>query len=206
MRFVYSGNGGHGDEIMATTNDVNRWYGYSTPDRTVFNPRFRVKPGRVKVRYRQWAEPYAGFILVEPHVKATYSGENKKWPWAKWVELVERAPWPLAQCDYGKDILPGVTAIRTPSFDHAVSLLSVSRGLVTTEGGMHHAAGALRKPAVVVFGAFNRPRMFGYTFHENIEEPDPECLGRRQTHPACIAAMERITVDRVLEAMDRAFA
>ena len=76
---------------------------------------------------------------------------------------------------------------------------------------MRITEGAINRPVTtvmvficfVVFGAFNRPRMFGYAFHENIEEPDPECLGRRQTHPACIAAMERITVDRVLEAMGR---
>ena len=61
------------------------------------------------------------------------------------------------------------------------------------------------KPAVVIFGAFNRVENFGYEGHVNLEEPDPECLGQRQTHPACVAAMKRITVERVLEAMERAF-
>lgn len=202
-RFVYVGGGGRGDQILATTNDTRNWYGFGTPERTIFNPRFKVKPGKVEVRHLDWAKQYEGCILVEPHIKGTYSGENKRWPWDYWIELVQRSPWPLSQFSYGKDLLPGVTPIESPSFDHAVSLLAVSRGAVLTEGGLHHAAGALGKPAVVIFGAFNLAFMMGYDFHFNLEEQDPVCLGRRKTHPACLAAMRRITVDRVLEAMHR---
>ena len=198
MSFVYKGRGGHGDEIMATTNDPLNWYGRNTRERTIFNPNFRVKPGVVAVRYREWAEQYEGHVLVEPHIKGTFSGENKRWPWAYWEELVSRLPFAIAQCaPEGREFLKGVTRIETPSFDHAVSVLAVSRGIITTEGGMHHAAGALGKPAVVIFGAFNSPKLFGYRGHINIEEPDERCLGTRKTHPACIEAMERITVDRV---------
>lgn len=204
MRFVYKGNGGHGDSIMATTNDVSRWYGRTTPEKTVFNPDFRVKPGRIEVKHIDWAMQYAGRAMVEPHVKGQYSGENKRW--YGWQELANRSPFPLIQCaPEGKAFLEGVEQVITPTFDHAVSVLSVSRGIVTTEGGLHHAAGALGVRAVIVFGAFNQSKLFGYDFHENIEEPDPEGLGQRKTHPACVAAMKRITVDRVLAAMERAF-
>lgn len=189
---------------MAATNDVKDWYSKNTPKRAIFNPRFRVKPGIVKVKHRKWAEQYAGRILVEPHVKGKFSGDNKRWPWKRWQALVNKSPFPLMQCaPEGKEFLEGVERVVTPSFEHAVSVLAVSKGIVTTEGGLHHAAGALGKPAVVIFGAFNTPEMFGYEFHENIAEPDPEGLGWRFTHPACVAAMKRISVNRVLEAMVR---
>lgn len=203
--FVYKrGCGGKGDEIMATTNDVQNWYSYNTKERAIFNLDFRVKPGVVAVRHREWAEQYAGYVLVEPHIKGAFSGDNKRYPWDRWQELVSRLPFGVAQCaPAGKRYLEGVTRIETPTFDHAVSVLAVSRGVITTDGGMHHAAGALGKPAVVIWGAFSRPENLGYSFHENIAEPDDEGLGWRTTHPACVAAMERITVDRVLEAARR---
>lgn len=198
------GRGGRGDEIMATTNNIKQWYAYNTPEKSVFNPNFKVKPGRVAVLHAKWASKYRGVLLVEPHIKGTFSGENKQWPWEYWEELVRLSPFPLAQCaPEGRRVLDGVQRIRTDTFDHAVSVLSVAKGLVTTEGGLHHAAGALRKPAVVIFGAFNSPKLFGYDFHENLEEPDPDGLGQRKTHPACVAAMRRITADRVLAAMVR---
>jgi ADP-heptose:LPS heptosyltransferase len=201
--FVYRrGRGGHGDEIMATTNDTAKWYGRNTKERTIFNPDFRVKRGVVKVEHAEWAQQYAGRLLVEPHIKGTFSGENKRYPWARWEELVDRAPFKLAQCaPAGKQFLSGVEKIETPGFSAAVSVLAVSKGIVTTEGGLHHAAGALKKPAVIIFGAFNQAKLFGYEGHINIEEPDEQCLGMRRTHPACLAAMERISVDRVLAAM-----
>ncbi len=202
MRFVYSGNGGHGDRIMATTNDRDNWYAYADADRWVFNREFRVKPGRVEVDHVEWASHYAGRLIVAPTGPTHYCGENKCWP--HWQELVDRSPFPLAQCaPIGGAYLNGVDRIATPTFAHAVSVLAVSRGIVTTEGGMHHAAGALGKAAVVIFGAFNLPQMFGYDCHVNIEEPDSAGLGQRETHRACVSAMHRISVDRVIDAMAR---
>ena len=36
------------------------------------------------------------------------------------------------------------------------------------EGGFHHAAAALNKKAVVIFGGFIHPSVTGYDFHRNI--------------------------------------
>lgn len=197
---------GYGDDIMRTV--ATDWYVIGrTRERWLFNPAFRVRPGRIDVApdLLRWAEPIAsGRILVEPHIKGTASGDNKDWGWESWQALARRSPLPLLQCaPKGKATLDGIDSVTTPTFEHAVACLAMSRGIVTTEGGLHHAAGALRKPAVVIFGAFNSPKLFGYDFHENLDSPDPECLGRRQSHPACRRAMQRITVDDVLAAMGR---
>lgn len=207
--------GGYGDKIMATGGDPDR-PGYliaSDARRDVFNTDFRVEPGGLSLsrEVRHWAIVHAPvcshrWVILNPVVKNTHSADNKDWGRHKWERLAARAPWPVMQClPPDEEPVPGLYAIRTPTFYHAAAMLSLCRGLVTTEGGMHHAAGALRKPAVVIFGAFNLPSMFGYDFHSNIAEPDPEGLGQRRPHPACRAAMERITVDRVLEAMVEMF-
>lgn len=189
---------------MATTNDRNHWYGRVESDRTVFNPDFRVRPGEVDVLHEEWARQYAGHVMVEPHVKATFSGRNKEWPWERWQEVVDRCGMPCLQCaPQGARALERVTLVRTKSFEHAVSVLWWAKLLVTTEGGLHHAAGAMNIPAVVIFGAFNQPKLFGYEGHINLDEPDERCLGRRETNEACLAAMRRISVDRVLKAVSQ---
>jgi len=200
--FRFHGRGGHGDRIMATTNDRNRWYGRVEKDRTVFNPDFRVKPGEVEVLHEEWAKQYAGMLMVAPHVKGTFSGRNKEWPWDRWQELVDRCKQPCIQCVApGARTLERVEVVPTRTFEHAVSVLWWSKLLVTTEGGLHHAAGAMNVPAVVIFGAFNQPKLFGYEGHVNLDEPDERCLGQRETNESCVAAMNRISVDRVLGAI-----
>lgn len=198
---------GYGDQLISKRYCLRNEHG---PDgeRTIFNPAFRVKPGKLEIPadVMQWAaqRDVTSAVLVNPHVKKS-PGKSKDWGWERWLELASRAPYSLLQCDFGKPLLPGVRAIETPTFEHAAALLWFSRGIVTTEGGMHHAAGALRSPAVVIFGGTNPPSILGYDFHENLAVDYPDALGRRGEHPSCRAAMALITVDRVLEAMERAF-
>jgi ADP-heptose:LPS heptosyltransferase len=177
-------------------------------ERTIFNPAFKVKPGLLEIpdHVSAWAESLGigDCVLLNPHVKKS-PGKSKDWGWERWLELAARSPYALLQCDYGKALLPGVRAIETPTFEHAAALIGFSRGVVTSEGGMHHAAGALRSPAVVIFGGTNPPSILGYDFHQNLAVDSPDALGRRGEHPSCRAAMALITVDMVLDAMQRAF-
>lgn len=205
---------GIGDKIMGTVHrrKAGDWYCLRyDPERFYYNDRFKLRPGVLTIapELRAWASqllaPSPPAVLIEPHIKGEVSGANKDWGWSRWLELAASSPLPLLQPDYGKPILPGVASIATPTFEHACALLEASRGIVTTNGGLHTAAGALRKPAVVIFGGFAPAKLLGYPFHENLEAPEPACLGRRQTDEACARAMARITVAEVLEAMARAF-
>lgn len=189
---------------MATTNDRDNWYCRVEGDRAIFNPEFRVKRGEIEVVHEEWGKQFAGHLLVEPNVKSTFSGGNKEWPLERWQELVDTCDKPWMQCvPRGARTLERVRVLETPTFWHVVAVLWWSLGIVTTEGGLHHAAGAMNVPAVVIFGAFNSPTLFGYDGHINIEEPDAECLGQRHTHPACVAAMQRISVERVRQAVQQ---
>ena len=197
--------GGYGDKILATTNDpAQSWYWRALhPQRGIFN--FDFKPERGRLHYDQTLGKVADVedaVIIEPHVKRTFSADNKDWGFPRWQELVDALPLRFVQCvHHGLPVLKNVDVIETLSFDQAVSVLAAARGLVATAGGLQHAAGALGKQAVVIWGAYAPPEVLGYDGHENIAEPDPESLGWRVSHPGCRAAMQRISVARVANAV-----
>lgn len=155
-----------------------------------------------------FAEPYRGSVLIEPKVKATGHG-NKAWPWHCWVQFAAWAPnyMPgirLIQCapnDGGKK-LPDMSLVVTPSFRHALALLSVCRALVTTEGGLMHGAAAVGVPAVVLWSEFIDPSITGYAQHTNLRHAHRTC-GMRINCPSCRKSMEAITVREVTDALMR---
>lgn len=196
--------GGHGDKILASRHDpLKGWYWLRrTPERAYFNPEFRPVRGRVTRRGHYRLKP--GSLLLNPHVKAKFSADNRQWPLDRWQELADSLDCPAVQCGpAGTVFLKGVQTIVTPSFEHAVGVLAACRAMVSSEGGLMHAAGALHKPAVIIWGAWSEPEVMGYDDHIHIAEPDPEAVGWRYSHPRCRAAMERITTARVLDGIRR---
>ncbi len=207
------GHCGYGDQILATVHDPARcWYWSEvTDERGYFNPEFKAKRGKVNVvlPVQLWAAAVApkGHIVIEPHVKATFSADNKDWGFERWQALVDSTdlPWIQFRYDGKKPALRGVRVIETPSFDAAVGVLAQSAGFVSGNGGLQYAAAALGVPAVIVWGAFGDPSVIGYDHEVAIVEPDPEGLGMRTPSIACRAAMNRISVDRVARECRRAF-
>lgn len=204
-------HGGYGDRILAEAHDWSKpWYvDYHTRERIYFHAQFRAPVGRLSVDpvlYR-WARQQGveDYILVEPHVKGSFSATNKDWGWQRWQQLVDRRA-DFAQCaPRGMPFLSGVEAIETPTFYHACALLALARGIVTSSGGLHLAAAAFERPAVVIWGSFSDPRVLGYPFQRNFYVPDPEGLGQRRPHPACARAMAQISVAQVAAAVTEAF-
>jgi ADP-heptose:LPS heptosyltransferase len=201
--------GGFGDKIMAATHDWSKpWYVIDhSPERVIFNPDFRAPRGTWAVDrgLAAWAKGLhlEDKIMLAPFIKGRFSADNKDWGWHRWQTLAERLKGRCFHCvPPGRDALAGVPAISTQTFHHAVAALERCKVLVATDGGLHHAAAALRHPAVVIWGAFSDPAILGYPDHVNLYEPDPEGLGRRVSHPACRAAMDAITVDEVLAAVE----
>jgi len=72
---------------------------------------------------------------------------------------------------------------------------------VRPEGGLHHAAAAMRVRAVVIFGGFIHPLTTGYPEHANIFKGSRACgtIGRRCPH--CADAMRRISVQEVMRSI-----
>ena len=190
----------HGETMNYRT--WSKQYGYCigvNEEKHIYRKEFTAYPGELffTAEEEEYGRKHGGdFLLVEPNHKGIVGANNRDWGWEKWQELARRMP--LVQMK-GKSKL-GTPYIDTPSFRHAAAVIKNARGLVTTNGGLHHAAAAVGVPAIVIWGCYNTPYMLGYREHTNFWIDDPECEGRRMSHQSCRDCMNRITVDMVEDA------
>jgi len=153
---------------------------------------------------REFAEPYRGMIMLEPHVKNT-GHHNKDWGPINWQQLdsllhTVRGSAQAVQCGPpGTRWLLHTTGVVTDTFRKACAVLSVCRAFVGAEGGLMHAAAAVGVPAVIVYGGFISPKVTGYPMHRNLFTGTGLGCGVRVDCPHCAAAMARITPKMVLE-------
>lgn len=145
------------------------------------------------------------FLLLEPDVKPL-STQNKAWGRERYTALVASVPDVTFIRAYGDECqsFEGVRNIRTRTFRDACGILAASGGYVGNEGGFHHAAAALGKPAVVVFGGFISPQTTGYPTHVNLYDNGiGSPCGRWQHCTHCEQAMARITVEEMADAVQQ---
>lgn len=149
------------------------------------------------------AAQHAGRVMIEPNVK-DIGHTNKAWLWDRWQQLVDSMPeTQFVQCLHGgARALSGdnVHHVLTLTFRDAMAVLSRSVALVTTEGGLAHAAAAVGTPAIVLWSEFISPEITGYAMHRNIRHAGAPC-GRRLNCPSCRKSMAEITVDEVRTAL-----
>lgn len=170
----------------------------TTPEKIVFNQSFKVEPGEIYLTDEE-KEKYqlSDFIYIEPNTKGTFGG-NKDWGFEKWQEVVKDSPYTFIQGKGRK--LDGVDQLETKSFRDACSLLSKADFFVGTDGGLHHAAAALGKRAVVVWGGLVSPKILGYDTHINLHSGTGSC-GSTTTCKHCREALEWVTVEMVKDAI-----
>jgi hypothetical protein len=162
---------------------------------------WRASPGELPSVPRRAPGRY---VVIEPHVKAGAS-PNKDWGWACWQALVRRRrdlDW-LQLGAGGARVLEGVRHIETAGFRAACGLLAGARAAVLPEGGLHHAAAALKVPAVVIFGAMTSPANTGYPGHVNLFEPAGGPCGQRVPCDHCARAMAAIDPAAVADHLER---
>lgn len=137
-------------------------------------------------------------VVINPLIKDR-ANPNKDWGFARWQAVVDALPEVrFTQLGTGP-LLDGVTQIATPSFRLACAVLERARLYAGHEGGMHHAAAALRAPAVVIFGGAVSVESMGYPEHVNLASGEP--CGRWLPCDHCREAMARITVEQVVAAV-----
>ena len=123
---------------------------------------------------------------------------NRDWGFDRWQQVVNelKDDFVFFQSSFGKDkILQNVINLHNVNFRKSCVLLSNADLFIGIEGGMHHAAAALNKKAVVIFGGFIHPSITGYDFHKNLyidNERSPCGLKDKCDH--CQKCMELITV------------
>jgi hypothetical protein len=160
------------------------------------------------------AEP---FVTFEPDSNPEYFGELRRWPEARWVEalttLSARAPglrW--VQLGVGS-AAPYRALARVQSlagqttFREAAWLMGRSKLFIGTEGGLIHAANAVRVPTLALWGGVTRPAYAGYPDRHQILHHPPECAeavgcGRKGQCPFQIRCMTDITVAEVVNAAE----
>ena len=148
-----------------------------------------------------FAEPYRGAIMVEPNVKNN-GHDNKAWLDISWMQLdLMLRGQRVVQCGPpGAPIkLRHAEFVVTDSFRKACAVLSVCKAFIGTEGGLHHAAAAVKVPGVVIRGGFISHEVTGYDIHRELFTGTGLGCGMRTHCAHCRAAMARITPTMVME-------
>jgi hypothetical protein len=158
-----------------------------SPTETDFGRELRAKVG-----------PY---VVVQPNVKPR-SSPNKDWGLERYQDVIGRMPGTtfvqLSPDSEDARMLKGVTVVRTPTFRKACGVLAQAQAYLGPEGGLHHAAAALRVPGVVIFGSFIHPRTTGYDIHCNLYVQDQHGpCGRWAPCQPCVQALDRIQPEDV---------
>jgi hypothetical protein len=115
------------------------------------------------------------FIVLEPDTNRDWFGELRAWPFERWQALVDRlaAMMPdlqIVQIGLSQSQpLRGVIDLRgQTSFREAGLLMRESALFVGTEGGLVHAANAVKARAVIIWGGVTLPEFAGYADRHTI--------------------------------------
>ncbi len=177
---------------------------------------YKLKKGDIffsdeeKERIRELKSRFSDYILLHPFTKKLMVDGNKDWGWDNWHKLSEslRGDFPLVQVigkgasfhnPKDKERLD-VAKFYTSSFRDVLMLIASVKLVVTTEGGIHHSAGALNRDAVVIFGGRSSPYTLGYDFHSNMYiDIDGSPCGMNTYCEHCRKCMDMISVEMVKE-------
>jgi hypothetical protein len=178
---------------------ITRWEGR----RIVFNKDYRARAGRIWLTEEEKAYPApdGDFVVVAPFLKAT-AAVNKDWGAENWEKAIEGLKIPVYQL-MQTDKFTAIRGARpwvTPHFRQAAAVIARAKLVLCNEGGTHHMAAAMGRPAVVIFGAFIDPQITGYALHRNISVETREGFcGNFDACAHCRLALKSITPQLVRE-------
>ena len=170
-----------------------------TPTQWTWKP-YKPIPDEIKFTDEEleFAERYAGRVMVEPNVK-DIGHSNKAWHrWPALLAALRKEGIPTFQCGPGGTSWIADDFLLTPTFRYAAAALSKARAFIGTEGGLGHAAAAVGVPSVIIFGGFISPQVTGYDMHRNLFTGTGLGCGMRIDCKHCREAMDKITVDEVM--------
>tara|TARA_Y100000310_G_scaffold160700_1_gene160540 strand:- start:5081 stop:6025 length:945 start_codon:yes stop_codon:yes gene_type:complete len=143
--------------------------------------------------------PYPYFV-IEPNVADKPWFNHKGWPFDRWQDVVDAFPGVTFIQFNGQRVLRGVHQLITPTFRQAMGVLSGAGAFLGTDGGLHHAAAALDVPAIVLWGHYSSPQVFGYNDQVNLRHEDGLGCGYVWKEcRECNESMLKISVDEVVD-------
>lgn len=196
---------------------IDRWTTWHGQPSHVFSKVWRARDYPAKIYLaedelsmaRKILQDRGPFVIIDPTMRPA-RGPNRDLGWEKYQAVVERmrdvqfyqvGPNPSVE-NVEKCTLRGASYIATFTFREACAMLAMASAYVGPEGGLHHAAAAVGARAVVVFGEHTDPETTGYESHTNIYTGKPgEPCGHFAPCDGCREAMERISVDQVVNAL-----
>lgn len=185
--------------FLRSYNGYREYFDYkrSNAKRQVLHENHRPHPGELSL-----PEPSGDVrgVILHTQVKTSFSGDNKRWPWAYWVELrreLEANGVEVWQVDPPGSQGLGCSWYSDADVRKSLAQLQAASAVVTSEGLLHHAAAALEVPAVVLWGGRTDPRILGYPGQANLTSREEWC-GSRRPCDHCAAAMRDITPDQVM--------
>ncbi len=174
-------------------------YRYSTPTRMEWVENCRCEPGELYLTDEETDWLDRDFVYIEPNTKSDSIYKNKDWGFDKWQRVVDLLPDVRFVQGSGRR-LAGVAQRDTKSFRHACGLLLHADLFVGPDGGMHHAAAALGKPAVLVWGGLINPLITGYADQTILCKAKRFC-GNLNPCAHCREALDAITPEMVASAI-----
>lgn len=185
----------------------NRIYNAPGPGKWIWNYDFRPTPGEFyfTAEEKRFAEAVGeDFVVIEPNVPSWKTvASNKQWPVERYdaVALTLRIiGYDVVQFDYGPGHrIAAARQVKTHDFRRGAATLSRAALYIGPEGGLHHAAAAVKTPAVVLFGGFIPPAVTGYDDHTNLDGGAEAC-GSLSPCRHCRGAMAAISADEVIAA------
>jgi len=169
----------------------NRWYIEGWGPGKIIYKNYEPKPApyiitneehkrahEILKEYNLEGEP---FVVVNPDTKNTTLSINKDWGFKNWqqltnllskrIKVVRIKPGASIQdvsghVEYKQKMLDNATNILEDNVRIAFAIMSLSKAIVTSEGGVHHFAAAIKKPAFVIYGGVIHPDQTGYRARE----------------------------------------
>lgn len=156
------------------------------------------------------------FIIVNPDTKNTTLANNKDWGFPRWEKLTSLIAEDIpvvrlrparsiedvsGQVKYSNPNLFDAVNISADNIRQAFALASFSTAIVTSEGGMHHFAAAINKPAFIIYGGVISPKNTGYKDRNQtyyIYEKNSPC-GSQVNCVHCKIALASITPKQIYQ-------
>lgn len=146
---------------------------------------------------------YKKIIFVEPsRIKTTKNNAsiNRDWGFNKWqsfINIYSKEYLFMQSIFRDSDILDGVYSFKS-GFREACAVLNKCDYGVGGEGGFTHAAGALNKKGLYIYGGWIDPRITGYSKHKNIYiDIEGSPCGMKIECEHCKKCNEIMTVDMI---------
>ena len=183
--------------------------------------RFEWLPPRPEVAAsirRKWPVDSARWIVLQPGARWS----NKRWPVESFAEIIRRFPPGAAQFRFvilgGTEDRPLGEALAQAAPERCLNLtgqvslpemlewLRRCELMITNDTGPMHAAAALRKPVVALFGPTEPSRTGPYGQLENVlrvKLPCAPCLRPRCRNAEPLACLRGLAPELVLDSLDR---